>query len=78
MYWNEVTHQFGNLLPSMRSSSNGTAASAIGEARDRKQNAASSQSTVSTLTRGVISTRAELTGWTTICPMTCGTLLPSD
>ncbi len=72
-----MTHQLGNLLASMRSSSSGIAAMMIGERSDRKQNAASSQSIVSSLTRGVMSSRAELTGWVTRCAAACGTLLPS-
>ena len=40
---------------SMRSSSSGTVASAIGERSERKQNAPNSQSIVSSLTRGVTS-----------------------
>ena len=65
-----MPHQLGNLLSSMRSSSSGTAARVRGEQSGRKQNAASSQATVPTLTRGVISTRSELAGCVTMCPMT--------
>ena len=72
-----MTHQLGNLLSSIRSSSSGTAASVSGERSGRKQNAPNSQSRVSSLTRGVISIRSELTGCTMMCPMTCGTLPPS-